>query len=66
MSSLQILGIPLVLIGGTALFLLVTFQVLTGLGTIQIAPKYHKWVGLLIFFLGILHATLGLLYIYGG
>ena len=66
MSSLQILGIPLVLIGGVTLFILVTFQILSGLGTIQVAPKYHKWVGLLIFILGIFHAIFGLLYIYGG
>jgi predicted ferric reductase len=65
MTSLNILGIPLVVWGGITLFILLSLQVMTGLKIIKAEYKVHKYLGIGIFLFVLVHIVLGLLYIYG-
>lgn len=55
-----IFGLPLPILGGILLLLLTIFQVLNGLKIIKVPFRIHKITGLVILFLGVLHAIGGL------
>ena len=59
----------MLVVGGLALFALVTFQILQGLRKIKFKGplhlKVHKAVGFAILAAGLVHGTVALLYLYG-
>lgn len=56
----QVLGYPINIWEGIILVFLLTFQLLVGLRVIKIDFKWHKWNGILIFIIAMIHAFLGL------
>lgn len=61
---LEIFGIPVVVIGGAVLFVILTFQFLTGLSVIKLPVKYHKYAGIILFCLVFFHIVFGLMLFY--
>ena len=59
----------MLVVGGLAVFALVTFQILQGLRKIKFKGplhlKVHKAVGFAILAAGVVHGTVALLYLYG-
>jgi len=55
-----IFGMSLPIWGGIVIFLLLVFQILTGLGKIKVPYKVHKFTAYIILLIGILHAVLGI------
>ncbi len=66
MNSFSIINLPPVVIGGFILAILLTFQILTGLGYLKVSQKYHHYTGIALYVLAIFHLILGLIYVYGG
>lgn len=62
MSLPVIIGLPLPILGGILLFILIVFQILTGLKKIKLSLKWHRWIAFAILLLAVLHAvgTLGI------
>lgn len=54
-----ILGKPLNIWEGAILFFLLIFQLLSGLQVIKVDYKIHKWNGILIFTIAMVHAFIG-------
>ena len=55
-------GLPLAAYGGMFLFVLILVQVLSGLRVIKVAPKWHKWLGISIFGVALIHGIFAALY----
>lgn len=55
-----LLGLPLNVWLGFLLFIQVVFQVLTGKRILKVNLKYHRMNGVLIVFVAVLHALIGL------
>ncbi len=55
-----ILGLSVPIWGGIVLFLLIVFQMLTGMHKIKVPPKTHKIVAFVLLGFGIMHAVVGL------
>lgn len=53
----------IIIIGGLVLFLILTFQVLSGLRIIKITYNWHKAGGLLLFTFAIFHLIIGVIYL---
>lgn len=58
-------GLPLAAYGGMFVFVLLTIQVLFGLRVIKVPMKWHKWLGISILVLALIHGTLAVLYFLG-
>lgn len=58
---MAIFGVSILLISGTINFILLLFQLLSGLHTIKVKIKTHKNVGRLFFIAACLHAALAIL-----
>ena len=56
----SVLGYPINIWEGIILLFLLTFQLFVGLRVIKIDFKWHKWNGILIFTIALVHAFLGL------
>lgn len=56
----QIFGLPINIWEGIVLIFLLTFQLLVGLRILKIDFKWHRWNGILIFVIAMIHAFLGL------
>jgi hypothetical protein len=54
----------LIIIGGTTLLLFIIFQILSGLKLIKVDYKWHKYIGIGIALLALVHAVIGLVYIW--
>lgn len=68
----MILGLPvtgaMMLIGGAALFVLTSFQVLLGMRVIKLGKRHrivHRWTAFAIVGLAAVHGLLGVLFITG-
>uniref|UniRef100_A0A7C4XMM4 Cytochrome b561 domain-containing protein n=1 Tax=candidate division WWE3 bacterium TaxID=2053526 RepID=A0A7C4XMM4_UNCKA len=53
----------LIITAGSVILIILTVQVLSGLRIIKANPKYHKWGGLIILTLAIIHAIIGASYL---
>jgi hypothetical protein len=58
-------GMPLAAYGGMFLFVLLVIQVLGGLRVIKMPLTWHKWLGIGILGVAVVHATFALLYFLG-
>lgn len=56
----------LIIIGGVFLFIVIVFQVASGLKFINIGFKYHKLGGIILLAITIVHMIIGLNLILGG
>jgi hypothetical protein len=52
-------GKPINIWGGILLGVLITFQLLTGLGLIKVPTRVHRWNGIGIFTLAAAHGVIG-------
>jgi hypothetical protein len=55
----SILGLSVPIWGGIVLFLLIVFQILSGMRKIKVPPKTHKIIAFVLLGFGIMHAIVG-------
>jgi cytochrome b561 len=58
-------GLPLAAYGGMFLFLLLLAQVLGGLRIIKTPIQWHKWLGITILGVALIHGIVAMLYFLG-